>query len=725
MVLNFLDDLNTAQKQAVTHTQGNLLVLAGAGSGKTRVLVYRIAWLLSQGVDMHNILAVTFTNKAATEMRNRLEEILKKPLTSMWVGTFHGLANRLLRLHWQAAGLEQNFQIIDADDQTRLLKGIHKTFNLDQERWPVKRSQLFINSNKEQGLRADRVTPQNYADDTLIKIYWTYEDLCKRSNSVDFAELLLRSYELWQNDQQVREHYQERFRHLLVDEFQDTNAIQYAWINRLFGKDAALTVVGDDDQSIYSWRGADSNNMRRLTKDYANLSTIRLEQNYRSTSTILAAANAVIANNNNRLGKKLWAQNSGGEPITLYRAFNEMDEARYMAGKIQTWFNHSRNLNEVAVLYRSNAQSRVIEEQLLRTNIPYRVYGGMRFFERAEIKDALAYLRLLVNRHDDAAFARVVNLPARGIGDSTLLLLHDYAKSHNCSLWQSGQDMVATNQLPGRAGSALTGFMRLIDDGAQEVTKIDLPDLVFLLIEISGLGEYYDVKSKKGGDKQSRTENLDELVSAAKQFATTQPGEDRQLVLHNFLSHVALEAGERVDRNNSNECVNLMTLHAAKGLEFPLVFICGMEEGLFPHVMSLKNQDDAEEERRLCYVGMTRAMGKLYLLSASSRRLRGKSSHRQPSRFLQEVPSKLIVDDTIVNSVKPALAVSTPSVPSSVTRNTCKFYLGQKVTHQKFGPGIIIHIEGDGESMYITVRFRRFGTKTLMPEYLLSHHRSA
>ncbi len=714
MKSDFLNDLNSVQQQAVTCSDGNLLVLAGAGSGKTRVLVYRIAWLLSQGIGLHNILAVTFTNKAATEMRKRLEEMLQLSVAPLWVGTFHGLSHRLLRLHWQEAGLAQSFQIIDADDQLRLLKGIHKSMSLDPERWPVKQSQAFINSNKEKGVRARQFIPGNAIEDTISKIYLIYEETCSRSDLVDFAELLLRSCELWQKNQQLRDHYQQRFSHILVDEFQDTNALQYAWIKLLSSPISSLTAVGDDDQSIYSWRGADSGNMQRLKRDYINVNTVRLEQNYRSTATILAAANAVIANNSNRLGKTLWTNGGEGEPITIYTAFNEIDEARYMVDKIKLWMKTNNTLNGVAVLYRSNAQSRIIEEQLLRGGVSYRVYGGVRFFERAEIKDVLAYLRLLVNHGDDAAFERVINLPTRGIGEAALSSLRTQAKSYNCSLWQAMQTMLATSQLPIRLANACSGFIKLIEEGAKAIAAFDLAELIQYIINLTELRAHY-VKPQYAEYKQSRLENLDELVTAAQQFSTFLVGYDRPSLLQDFLSHITLESGEYID-NNDNNCVKLMTLHAAKGLEFPLVFLCGLEEGLFPHAMSMKTTDELEEERRLCYVGMTRAMQKLYLLHAESRRLHGSNGLRFPSRFLREVPATLTESDTLLNSVKPALSVNVSSQP--ISDETKKFRLGQEVLHEYFGAGVIIGFDGDGEYMSVRVRFRKYGDKLLSPQYI-------
>lgn len=705
-----LANLNASQLQAVTCSQGNLLVLAGAGSGKTRVLVNRIAWLIQNGIAATNILAVTFTNKAAAEMRNRLEQMLELPLGRMWVGTFHGLAHRLLRLHWQEAGLSQVFQIIDSEDQLRLLKRIHKAFNLDQEKWPVKKSQAFINNNKEKGVRSSKMQIGNLEDMTLLKIYQAYQEACASSSLVDFAELLLRSYELLQNQLQLRRHYQELFKHILVDEFQDTNAIQYAWIKILSLPESSLTVVGDDDQSIYGWRGADSNNMQRLSSDYSNVNIIRLEQNYRSTSTILNAANAVISRNNNRLGKNLWTERHGGEPITVYAAFNEIDEARYMINKIKYWIDHGNSPNEIAVLYRSNAQSRVIEEQLLYAGIIYRIYGGLKFFERAEIKDVLAYLRFIANQNDDTAFERIINLPTRGIGEATLILLRNYAQLQNCSLWQAIQVMQRSQQLPARSARNLDDFIKLIHNCIEQITKLELTELIRFIINITNLRSHYDKDPRER--RQSRLENLDELITAAGQFVITIAELDRSLALNAFLAHVALEAGEQT--GDADKGVQLMTLHAAKGLEFPIVFLCGMEDGLFPHIMSMGTKEELEEERRLCYVGMTRAMQKLYLLYAESRQLHGSTNFRRQSRFLKEIPQELVISDAVLNDVK--LAVR-PDTDIQFDDTVCEFKLGQRVRHQIFGEGLIVGFEGQGESMLIQIKFKREGTKWLSPQY--------
>lgn len=696
---DLLTNLNLPQQRAVTFAHGNLLILAGAGSGKTRVLVHRIAWLLQNGVTPSNILAVTFTNKAATEMRKRLEEMLIQPLTKMWVGTFHGLAHRLLRLHWQEAGLPQSFQIIDTEEQTRLLKRIHQAFNLDSEKWPVKKSVSFINNNKEKGLRSHKIEANNLTESTLIKIYQVYQDSCASSGLVDFAELLLRSYELWQKNPQLLLHYQERFKYILVDEFQDTNAIQYAWIKTLSSAESNLTAVGDDDQSIYSWRGADSNNMQRFSADYPNVDIIRLEQNYRSTSTILSAANAMIAFNNNRLGKNLWTDHKEGEPIIIYASFNETDEARYVVSKIKTWVKQGNALDEIAILYRSNAQSRVIEEQLLYSGISYRIYGGLKFFDRAEIKDVLAYLRFIVNQNDDTAFERIINLPTRGIGEVTLVALRNYAEAQSCSLWQAAQIMCAEKK-------QLSGFINLINNCRDQIDKLELAELVRFIINTTNIRSHYSKDPRQR--QQSRSENLDELITAAKQFTglpeETKTQDANGELLNSFLAHIALEASEQAgDVNNG---VQLMTLHAAKGLEFPLVFLCGMEEGLFPHIMSMETKEGLEEERRLCYVGMTRAMKKLYLLYAESRQLHGSTTFHRPSRFLKEIPQKLISSNEIFNIEFAA----TPSVD-------LQFSLGQRVRHKTFGEGSIIGFEGQGEFRLVQVKFKREGIKRLSLQY--------
>lgn len=718
MKAGLLTNLNPAQLQAVTFNNGNLLVLAGAGSGKTRVLVHRIAWLIQNGISASEVLAVTFTNKAALQMRERLEQMLQAPQAQMWVGTFHGLAHRLLRLHFQEAGLPQSFQIIDSDDQTRLLKNIHKHFDLDPEKWPVKKSQGFINNSKEQGLRPNKIKPFDLAEATLLKIYQTYEEACGNSGLVDFAELLLRSYEIWLNNPELLARYQKRFKHILVDEFQDTNFIQYSWIKALSSSESSLTAVGDDDQSIYSWRGADSGNMQKLKKDYADFDTIKLEQNYRSTAVILDAANAVISRNTNRLGKNLWTESSKGELIDVYSAYNETDEARHIVSKIKKWTGEGKDLKDVAILYRSNAQSRVIEEQLLYAGIPYRIYGGLKFFERAEIKDVLAYLRFIVNRNDDAAFERIINLPTRGIGEATLTVVRDHARANSCSLWQAANTLLADKLLSSRSINPITGFIQLIDNLYPYIDKLEFSELIHFIINTANLKLHYAKDTRER--RQSQAENLDELITAAKQFAADFSGDfeacDKISLVNAFLANAALEAGADSKNQENNNVVQLMTLHTAKGLEFPLVFLGGMEEGLFPHIMSMDTKKGLEEERRLCYVGMTRAKQKLYLLHAESRQLNGKTNFRRPSRFLQEIPEELI------NTNSPAKTNAVSKLSSynddfSATDPNTNNRLGQRVQHKIFGEGMIMGFEGEGEFMLVQVKFKQNGVKWLSCQY--------
>lgn len=717
---DYLTVLNSAQREAVTATPSNLLVLAGAGSGKTQVLVNRIVWLLqNEKLTPLNILAVTFTNKAAREMRTRLEKMLKMPLAGMWVGTFHSLAHRLLRNHWQEADLQQNFQIIDAEDQYRVINRIHKNLDLDREKWPVKQSQWFINSNKDKGVRSQNIQQgDDYFTDTLRGVYKEYEVICNNANLVDFAELLLRSHELWLHNAELLQYYQEQFKHILVDEFQDTNSIQYAWVRLLAGNSSYLTAVGDDDQSIYGWRGAKVENIYKLTKDFPELATIRLEQNYRSTGNILAAANSVIANNVSRLGKNLWTQGDKGEPLTVYSAFNEIDEARFIIEAIKRVLEQGLQRRNIAILYRSNAQSRVLEEQLLQAGINYRVYGGMKFFERAEIKDSLGYMRLMLNQEDDSALERVINLPARGIGESTLNLLRNYAKTNQLSLWQAAKKTVALEQLTARALGAVGKFLELITKMVVAVAEQPLHKQLEYVLQTSGLQDHYAKERNERG--RARVENLQELIHAAQQFA--EEGGD----LTSFLTYAALEAGEGQEEGE-NDCIQLMTLHAAKGLEFKVVFICGMEAGLFPHQLSINEPGGLEEERRLCYVGMTRAMEQLYLCYAQSRRIRGHETYRQPSRFLNEIPRELIKGLDSLTRISNPVSVSSASkqvttakmvtASSNHTIANTGLKMGQQVRHKKFGEGVILDYEGSGDYTRIQVRFATAGTKWLVASY--------
>jgi DNA helicase-2/ATP-dependent DNA helicase PcrA len=736
-VNQLLESLNDAQREAVAMPPGHALILAGAGSGKTRVLVHRIAWLVrAHGVSPFAILAVTFTNKAAAEMRGRIEQMLGMPASGMWVGTFHGLAHRLLRTHYREVGLPQTFQILDSEDQYRLIRRLLKGMELDEAQWPPKQVQWFINGRKDEGQRArhidDRGDPYMRQ---MLRIYQAYEEACQRAGVVDFAELLLRAHELWRDHPEVLAHYQGRFRHVLVDEFQDTNAIQYAWLRLLTGGENHLFVVGDDDQSIYGWRGARIENIQRFSQDYPGTRTIRLEQNYRSTGNILRAANALIDHNQGRLGKKLWTDGRDGEPIRLYAAFNDLDEARFVVDRLRRWIADGNRRDEAAVLYRSNAQSRVIEEALIAASIPYRVYGGFRFFERAEIKDALAYLRLVANRNDDPSFERVVNMPTRGIGDRTLDQLREHARATGSSLWRAAEALCESDDLAARAASALRGFLGLIERLEHDAAELPLFEQVDLAIRLSGLISHYS--KEKGERGQARVENLEELVSAARGFEYSAEETDMS-PLAAFLAHAALEAGEG-QADEHSDCVQLMTLHSAKGLEFPLVFMVGMEEGLFPNGRSVEEPGRLEEERRLCYVGITRARRLLYVSHAEVRRLHGSEMMQSPSRFIGELPAEVIEE---VRSRSPRVIPSghrsgerpmypqrtAPAYPAPHTpprRPTVSgqpglpggLRLGQRVTHPKFGEGVIMDHEGEGAQARVHVNFRNAGSKWLVMAY--------
>ena len=722
-VSHLLDDLNPAQRDAVSAAPGHYLVLAGAGSGKTRVLTHRIAWLNEvHGVPAHGILAVTFTNKAAGEMRARADVQLRNGSRGMWIGTFHGLAHRLLRLHWQEAKLPETFQVLDSDDQQRLVKRVVQAMELDEGKYPPKQLTWWINEQKDEGRRPEHIQPAPNDDwlDVRRQVYAGYQERCDRAGLVDFAELLLRAHELLRDTPALLAHYRMRFREILVDEFQDTNAIQYAFVRVLAGDTGHVFVVGDDDQSIYGWRGAKVENMQQFLRDHPSARTIRLEQNYRSSANILGAANAVIAHNPGRIGKQLWTDTGDGEPIDLYAAYNEMDEARFVVERIRQWVRDGGSLGDVAILYRSNAQSRAFEEALLSEQLPYRVYGGMRFFERAEIKDALAYLRLVANRGDDAAFERAVNTPARGIGERTLDEVRRLARNARVSLW--GAAMLATQgtELAGRARNALAAFMALVEQLAGETAELDLAERVDHVLVRSGLREHWAKESRGGLDSESRTENLDELVSVASRFVRRIDDDEAtegmsELVA--FLSYAALEAGEgQVEAGEDG--VQLMTLHSAKGLEFPLVFLAGLEEGLFPSNRSLDESGRLEEERRLAYVGITRARQKLVLTYAEARRLHGQDMYGIPSRFLREIPASLL------NEVRPRVQVSRPAsgfatrpAPGHASLETPGLKLGQTVTHAKFGPGVVTDYEGSGAHARVQVNFANEGSKWLVLAY--------
>lgn len=713
-----LEALNGAQYQAVTSTAKHLLVLAGAGSGKTRVLVHRIAWLISNyQLSPNRILAVTFTNKSAQEMRHRIEGLLSIPTHHLWVGTFHGLSHRILRQYTKEAGLPEQFQIIDADDQLRLIKRLVKERGWDEEDCEPKRVQGFINRQKDEGKRATHIGPSPFMDITMFtEIYRLYEQHCERTGCVDFAEILLRCYELWQQYPEIRAQFQEKFAHILVDEFQDTNTIQYAWLRMLCGQDNHLMIVGDDDQSIYGWRGAKVENIQRFHKDFSDVVTIRLEQNYRSTNTILQAANALIENNASRLGKALWTQASQGDRIALYGAFNEIDEARFIVDEVQKWRALGGEYEDVAILYRSNAQSRVLEQALRQANMPYRIYGGLRFFDRAEIKDIIAYLRLLSNKNDDTAFERVVNVPPRGIGERTLQAIRAEAQAQTVSLWEAAEHYVAT-MASGRAASGLRQFFQAVTECLSLLGTMSLSKLVDYLLKRTGLLEH--IRLQPGEKTQGRVENLQEFVQASAQFQQTyeetegEQGDSSLNTLPAFLSEVALDATH--NQQEDEQGIKLMTLHAAKGLEFPLVFMAGMEDGLFPHHRTLQDQNLLEEERRLCYVGITRAMRKLVFTYSEKRAFSGMQGFSRPSRFIQEIPSAMI---------EPVFLNTKVRLPPSATRRSPNrlgadfpFQLGQRVMHPRFGQGVVIAGDGEGEAARVQVNFESCGKKWLVLSY--------
>ena len=723
-----LDSLNEQQRNAVASPAEKLLVLAGAGSGKTRVLVHRIAWLLqAEQASPFAVLAVTFTNKAAREMRGRIETLLGQSFNGMWVGTFHGLAHRLLRSHWAEAGLPQDFQILDAEDQFRLIKRINRSLHIDEDKWPARQCQWYINTQKDEGLRAVNIEhfDDNYTK-TMLEVYTAYEEACTRGGMIDFGEILLRAHELWLKNPQILEHYQKRFQYILVDEFQDTNSIQYAWLRVLaggnFGRDKQLMVVGDDDQSIYGWRGARIENIQQFNVDFADAEIVRLEQNYRSTSTILKAANGLIANNQGRLGKKLWTEGVEGEHISLYEALNEQDEARFIVDRLQDWFNNGNQRSDAAILYRSNAQSRELEEALLRVGMPYRIYGGHRFYERLEIKNALAYLRLLANRNDDTAIERIINVPTRGIGGRSLDVIRAVAREENVSLWQACAKCVNENLAGSRAVNAILAFLELIDKLQSECEGLELHEKVERVIANSGLIQHHE---KEGGEKAlARKENLEELVNAASNFDDVALADEVDVkssaFLAAFLDQASLDAGD-TQADETDDAVQLMTLHSAKGLEFPLVFLAGMEEGLFPHRMSMDKIASLEEERRLCYVGITRAKSKLYLTHAESRRLHGEVNLCRPSRFIKEIPKQLIDEIRLKTTVSRTKVHRRNGMRDSLSSGAeipqTEISLGQRVAHGKFGEGVVLNYEGQGSNARVQVNFDAAGSKWLVLSY--------
>ncbi|HSI95677.1 MAG TPA: DNA helicase II [Methylophilaceae bacterium] len=700
---DLLDGLNDKQLEAVTLPYQSALILAGAGSGKTRVLTTRIAWLIQTGqVSPNGLLSVTFTNKAAKEMLSRLSAMMPINTRGMWVGTFHGLCNRFLRAHHREARLPALFQILDTADQLSAIKRVMKAMNVDDEKFPPKQVQSYINGAKEEGLRSEHMDAYDKHSEKLREIYAEYDAQCQREGVVDFAELLLRCYEVLSRETALREHYQSRFKYVLVDEFQDTNRLQYMWLKLLAGKDNCVFAVGDDDQSIYAFRGARVGNMLDFEHDFAVKNLIKLEQNYRSHSNILDAANAIITHNHNRLGKNLWTAAGAGEPVRVYQAYNDMEEARFVVEEVKMLHAEGQALSDMALLYRSNAQSRVLEHALFTAGLPYRVYGGLRFFERAEIKHALAYLRLIANPDDDTALLRVINFPTRGIGARSLEQLQEAARQNNGSLWQAAVEKAGSTPKPGKG---IEGFVTLIKLLQEACTGLTLPEMIDQATTLSGLRQHYQ-NEKEGED---RIANLDELVNAAVAFV--QEHEDTALV--DFLTFASLEAGEH-QADPGRDALQLMTVHAAKGLEFSTVFIGGLEEGLFPHEQSMYEANGLEEERRLMYVAVTRARRRLYLSHAQSRLLHGQVRYGIPSRFLDEIPDELLKR---INSKPEPKAVEPTYAPARSQSANYPWRIGQAVAHQKFGQGVVVSYEGNADDLRVQVNFGNAGMKWLALEY--------
>ncbi|MGZ5143427.1 MAG: DNA helicase II [Burkholderiales bacterium] len=721
----FLEGLNERQLEAVTLPAQSALILAGAGSGKTRVLTTRIAWLIQTGqISPHGLLAVTFTNKAAKEMLTRISAMLPINTRGMWVGTFHGLCNRMLRAHYREAGLPNLFQIMDTQDQLALVKRIMKSMNLDEERYPPRQACWFIAANKEEGRRAKDVEAYDDVSNRFVEVYSAYDQQCQREGAVDFAELLLRSYELLSRNDLLREHYRNRFKHILVDEFQDTNRLQYRWLQLLAGADNTIFAVGDDDQSIYAFRGANTANMQHLQRDFHVDRVIKLEQNYRSHAHILDAANALISHNRKRLGKNLWTAEGKGEALRVYEAGTDLDEASYIVQEVKGLRGDGVSLGEIALLYRSNAQSRVLEHALFNASLPYKVYGGLRFFERQEIKHALAYLRLVANAEDDGAFLRIVNFPTRGVGARSVEQIQDVSRERGITLWAAA----CANTLSGKASSSIASFVKLIENMRQATAGLPLPEVIEHVVDASGLKQHYQ-SEKEGAD---RLENLAELINAAATFIAerdVQPiaeGEEEADDLTAFLAHAALEAGEHQALAGA-DALQLMTVHSAKGLEFHSVFISGLEEGLFPHENSSTEADGLEEERRLMYVALTRARRRLYLTYAQSRMLHGQTRFNVASRFFQEIPQQLMRKiKGVSRQAQPSyfggrgysgsVAVQ-PKVDMGSIESGLPWRIGQSVVHAKFGPGVIVSSEGRGADARVQINFRNSGLKWLMLEY--------
>ncbi len=705
-VSHILDPLNEAQRQAVCSQQRHCLVLAGAGSGKTRVLIHRIAWITEvTGVSPHGVMAVTFTNKAAQEMRQRAEALMGHDSRGLWVGTFHAIANRLLRMHPEEAGLPPDFQILDSEDQLRLIKRLLREFQISERDVDARGLQWLFNQWKDEGLRSGDVAEQD-GRPAAVELYREYERACQQNGVVDFAELLLRALELLRHNEPLRHHYHQRFSHLLVDEFQDTNQVQYQWLRTLAGPETHLFVVGDDDQSIYAWRGARVENLTHFAQ-LPEVELVRLEQNYRSTGPILEAANAVIRHNSGRLGKELWTERRGGLPVRLHQALNETDEARFIATLARDWRDEGGRLDEVAILYRTNAQSRVLEETLIREGLPYRIHGGIRFYERAEIKDALAWMRLATHPEDGVAFERVVNVPARGVGEATLARIRQQARDTGTSLYQAARQLLESNGLRGRAATGLQDFLQRVEQLRQHCAGSSLEDAFRGMLEITDLLQHYDREPEDKRD--SRRENLHELINAASIYVLTAEDEEAGLSpLQAFLNEVTLDSGQSPSEEGNQ--IQLMTLHSAKGLEFPLVILSGMEEGLFPSSRSLEEPERLEEERRLCYVGMTRARERLVLTHTLLRRIYGSEMRQLPSRFLAEIPDHLL-------ERTPAAASAGHSHQPAHTDEPAPFRPGDTVRHPRFGEGVVLGLEGQGAHARIQVQFAQVGVKWLVQSY--------
>ena len=712
-----LDNLNDEQRQAVTSEKQHLMVLAGAGSGKTRVLVHKVAWQVEAlRKSPSSIMAVTFTNKAASEMRSRIEELLQSPAIDLWCGTFHGLSHRLLKRFIKEADLASGFTILDSDDQLRIIKRISKELNLDEAAWPSRQSQWQINAWKDDGLRSSKVKDNgDFFKETIKNIYKQYEEVCIQDNLLDFGELLLKSYEVIKKNEVVRSYFHTRFKTVLIDEFQDTNSIQYKWLLEISSKDASITAVGDDDQSIYGWRGAKVENVATFTKTFKGSETIRLEQNYRSTNVILSAANALIENNNDRLGKNLWTEQLEGENIVLYQAYNEQDEARFTADILKEWMNKGELYEDAAVLYRSNAQSRALEEALLRSSIPYRIYGGQRFYERLEIKNAISYLKIIFNHSDNPAFERSISNPTRGVGEKTLNKIRSAAKKFNISYIKSSAKLLDEGVISGRGGSGLRSYLELINTCREIAETNTLSELMEYIIQTSGLYAYH---GKEPGEKgKTRTENLEELISATKNFEQSVADSKKNIeIAEDYLDMISLDSGDR-QASEHDDAAQLMTLHSAKGLEFKLVIMTGLEESLFPHGRSMDSISQLEEERRLCYVGITRAMQKLYITYAESRRLHGADTFNPPSRFIKEIPTNFM--DEIRPRAQTTTAYTRRDFASAKetkykVEDEIGYALGQKVLHPSFGEGIVLNYEGTGEAARVQINFDGSGTKWLV-----------